>query len=106
VDVLNPGSGDSDGEPRGNGCVTFTRGHHSQRSFLMLVLAFEPEVTSYMTLNSVCRDATVVPDELVGQSGAGKVSLRLRIGCFGPPFPETDSVPPEKVTSTVRGFRR
>ncbi len=32
----------------------------------MLVLAFELEVTSYMTLNNVCRDAMVVPDELVG----------------------------------------
>src|SRR5262250_292314 len=45
---------------------------------LMLLLAFELEVTSYMALNNMCRDAMVVPDELVGQSGAGKVSLRLR----------------------------
>src|SRR5215475_11239511 len=49
-----------------------------QTSFLMLVLAFELEVTSDMTLNNMCRDAMVVPDEFVGQSGAGKVSLRLR----------------------------
>ena len=47
-------------------------------TFLMLVLAFELEVTSYMTLNNVGRDAMVVPDELVGQSGTGKVGLRLR----------------------------
>ena len=53
-------------------------GHHSQRSFLMSVLAFELEVTSYMTLNHVGGDAMVVPDELVGQSGTGKVGLRLR----------------------------
>src|SRR5262245_57072775 len=44
----------------------------------MLVLAFELEVTRYMTLNNVCRDAMVIPDELVGQSSAGKVRLRLR----------------------------
>src|SRR6266850_4944740 len=44
----------------------------------MLVLAFELEVTSYMTLKNVGRDAMVVPDELVGQSGTGKVGLRLR----------------------------
>ena len=44
----------------------------------MLVLAFELEVTSYMALNKVGRHAMVVPDELVGQSGTGKVGLRLR----------------------------
>src|SRR5262249_39269526 len=44
---------------------------------LMLVLAFELEVASYMTLNDVGRNAMVVPDELVGQSGTGKVGLRL-----------------------------
>ena len=43
-----------------------------------LVLAFELEVASYMTLNHVGRNAMVVPDELVGQSGTGKVGLRLR----------------------------
>src|SRR5207249_12059398 len=31
-----------------------------------------------MTFNNVGRDALVVSDELVGQSGTGKVSLRLR----------------------------
>src|SRR5881396_1902908 len=46
--------------------------------FLMSVLAFELEVTSYMTLNHVGGDALVVPDELVGQSGTGKIGLRLR----------------------------
>jgi hypothetical protein len=45
---------------------------------MLLVLAFELEVTSYMTLNNVGRDAMVVPDELVGQPGTGKVGLRLR----------------------------
>src|SRR5438876_3541578 len=43
-----------------------------------LFLAFELEVTSDMTFNNVGRDALVVSDELVGQSGTGKVSLRLR----------------------------
>src|SRR2546430_1903992 len=32
----------------------------------------------YRTLNNVGRDAMVVPDELVGQAGTGKVGLRLR----------------------------
>src|SRR5262249_5185524 len=44
---------------------------------LVLVLALELEVASYMTLNDVGRNATVVPEELVGQSGTGKVGLRL-----------------------------
>ena len=43
-----------------------------------LVLAYELEVASYMTLNHVGRNAMVVPDELVGQSRTGKVGLRLR----------------------------
>src|SRR5262249_60621082 len=44
---------------------------------LVLVLALELEVASYMTLNDVGRNATVVPEELVGQSGTGKVGFRL-----------------------------
>src|SRR2546430_2575326 len=44
----------------------------------MSVLAFELVVTRYMTLNDVGRDTMVVPDELVAQSGTGKVGLRLR----------------------------
>src|SRR6058998_948226 len=44
----------------------------------MLFLTFELEVTSYMTLENVGRDALVVADELVTQSGAGKAGLRLR----------------------------
>src|SRR5262249_52343763 len=44
---------------------------------LMLVLAFELEFASYMTFNEVGRNPTVVPEELVGQSGTGKVGLRL-----------------------------
>src|SRR5881628_1787665 len=44
----------------------------------MSVLAFELPVTRYMTLKNVGRDATIVPDELVGQSGTGKLGLRLR----------------------------
>src|SRR5213594_3466875 len=43
----------------------------------MSVLAFELPVTRYMTLKNVGRDAAVVPDELVGQSGTGKLGLRL-----------------------------
>src|SRR5206468_5889752 len=46
--------------------------------FLMLLLAFVLVVTRYMTLDNVGRDAMVVPDELVAQSGAGKLGLRLR----------------------------
>src|SRR2546427_7126555 len=44
----------------------------------MLLLAFELVVTRYMTLENVGRDATVVPDKLVAQSGTGKLGLRLR----------------------------
>src|ERR1700680_2846759 len=50
----------------------------SQCSFPMLVLALELVVTRDMTLNKVGRDALAVPEELVRQSGAGKVGLRLR----------------------------
>src|SRR5439155_22827741 len=53
--------------------------------FLMLLLAFVLVVTRYMTLNNVGRDALVVPDELVAQSGAGKLGLRLRNDRLFPP---------------------
>src|SRR5215470_729419 len=43
-----------------------------------LFLAFVLEVTSDVTFKNVCWDALVVPDELVDQSGTGKVGLRLR----------------------------
>ena len=44
----------------------------------MLLLALELEVTGHMALNYVGCDATVVPDELVRQSGAGETGFRLR----------------------------
>src|ERR1700680_3020141 len=47
-------------------------------SFSMLLLAFVLVVARHMTLNNVARDATVVPDELVRQSGTGKIGFRLR----------------------------
>jgi hypothetical protein len=50
----------------------------AQRSLLMSLLAFELVVTRYMTLKNLGRDAMVVPDELVGQSGTGELGLRLR----------------------------
>src|SRR5260370_37184636 len=46
--------------------------------FRTLFLAFVLVVAGHTTLDHVGRDATVVPDELVAQSGAGKVGFRLR----------------------------
>src|ERR1700733_11604577 len=43
----------------------------------MLLLAFVAVVTRHMAFNEVGRDAVVVPDELVRQSGAGKAGFRL-----------------------------
>src|SRR6266852_3984396 len=46
--------------------------------FRTLSLAFVLVVAGHTTLDHVGRDATVVPDEVVAQSGAGKVGFRLR----------------------------
>src|SRR6202020_1759242 len=47
-------------------------------SFPALLLAFALVVAGHMPLYNVGRDAMLVPDETVRQSGAGKAGFRLR----------------------------
>jgi len=62
------------------------RGHQEAESARWLFHTLVREVTRYMTLDNVRRNAMVVADEFVVQPSPGKVGLRLREDRLFRPF--------------------